>query len=348
MSFLSLPGHCPRAVPCASFTVSLTATLAVWCSNGGNIRLLDIMLSLILRMYIVVLSLAQELARVFQRGEGKFGEGALHRTYDKIRALPQMGTSPRTSLPLRATRDHIPSWSALHALMGELERKGGQQAAIEEAARIREWQAWMKEAWQVQQGAVYKWIREDVYSPPVCVVARPGGSLTSNIEKMGRLLHNAWDPVLRKYADAQEPDLQGFIAEFGAHLMPCPRMPDTVITGQRLCSGLRKMPETTTGTDGWSRKMLLALPLELFDWLVHFYTMIEEGQWPEQLAEGFISLIPKGEGAHPPKMRPPSVLSMSYRLWAGLGLEQALVWQEGWIHDEAYGFRKSRVAGGAS
>ena len=58
------------------YTMSLTATLAVWCSHGGSIQPLNILPSLILHMCIVCLSLAEDLASVFERGEGKFGEGA--------------------------------------------------------------------------------------------------------------------------------------------------------------------------------------------------------------------------------------------------------------------------------
>ena len=68
------------------------------------------------------------------------------------------------------------------------------------------------------------------------------------------------------------------------------------------------------------------------------------GVWPDRLAEGFISLVPKGEGAEALQLRPLSVLPTIYRLWAGLRLGDAMKWQEKWIHKEAYGFRTGRSA----
>ena len=46
----------------------------------------------------------------------------------------------------------------------------------------------------------------------------------------------------------------------------------------------------------------------------------------------------------PMQQRPLSVLSQIYRVWAGIGLEECMVWQELWIHPHAYGFRKKRGA----
>ena len=39
-----------------------------------------------------------------------------------------------------------------------------------------------------------------------------------------------------------------------------------------------------------------------------------------------------------------SVLSQIYRVWAGIRLEECMLWQEGWIHPHAFGFRKRRGA----
>ena len=54
--------------------------------------------------------------------------------------------------------------------------------------------------------------------------------------------------------------------------------------------------------------------------------------------------LAKGEGAEALKLRPLSVLSTVYRLWAGLCLGDAMLWQESWIHAEAYGLRTGRSA----
>jgi hypothetical protein len=73
----------------------------------------------------------------------------------------------------------------------------------------------------------------------------------------------------------------------------------------------------------------------------------EVGRWPSALTEGYITLIPKGEGMEPTAMRPLSVLSAIYRLWAGVRLRDVIVWQEAWIHPNAYGFRRGKGTGDA-
>ena len=53
------------------------------------------------------------------------------------------------------------------------------------------------------------------------------------------------------------------------------------------------------------------MPLALLDMLALLLTKVEElGCWPTCLARGLITLVPKGEGAHPLKLRPLSVLSL--------------------------------------
>ena len=44
------------------------------------------------------------------------------------------------------------------------------------------------------------------------------------------------------------------------------------------------------------------------------------------------------------KLRPLTVLWQIYRMWAGVRMEDALQWQEQWIHPEAYGFRPHKGA----
>ena len=49
----------------------------------------------------------------------------------------------------------------------------------------------------------------------------------------------------------------------------------------------------------------------------------------------------------PTNMRPLSVLSAVYRLWAGIRLQAVMNWQEQWIHPHAYGFRTGKGTGDA-
>ena len=63
-----------------------------------------------------------------------------------------------------------------------------------------------------------------------------------------------------------------------------------------------------------------------------------------RLAEGYTALIPKEGPPGPLNTRPLTVLSMVYRLWAGVRLEEAIRWQEAWAHPCAFVFRPARSA----
>ena len=152
-------------------------------------------------------------------------------------------------------------------------------------------------------------------------------------------------PIQRKYAEKEEPDEDLFMGQYGKHVRHTP-MEVTDLTGANLRARLKRMsPRTATSVDGWAAVDLKAMHLKVWDLPAELLGRVEElGVWPDRLAEGFISLVPKGEGAEALKLRPLSVLSTVYRLWAGLRLRDAMRWQESWIHAEAYGFRTGRSA----
>ena len=79
------------------------------------------------------------------------------------------------------------------------------------------------------------------------------------------------------------------------------------------------------GLDGWCVADLLCLPL--LNMLADLLAVVEAtGKWPHIVARVYVSLIPKGEGMLPMQQRPLSVLSQLYRVWAGIRLEECMVW----------------------
>ena len=64
--------------------------------------------------------------------------------------------------------------------------------------------------------------------------------------------------------------------------------------------------------DGWRVAELQALPLQLFEKLAEVLNMEETGTWPVPLTRGMISLIPKGEGCAPQKLRPIGLMASVY------------------------------------
>ena len=83
----------------------------------------------------------------------------------------------------------------------------------------------------------------------------------------------------------------------------------------------------------------------LLGWVADLLREVERlGKWPARMAEGYTALIPKEGPPGPLQTRPLSVLSMVYRLWAGVHLVDAIEWQESWAQPAAFGFRPVRSA----
>ena len=73
---------------------------------------------------------------------------------------------------------------------------------------------------------------------------------------------------------------------------------------------------------------------------VLFEHIEETGSWPLSLTKGYLCLIPKPDSdGSPSSLRPLSILSTVYRLWASCRLEELLTWQETWVHRSQSGFR---------
>ena len=88
-------------------------------------------------------------------------------------------------------------------------------------------------------------------------------------------------------------------------------------------------------------QFLQVLPIIFLDRLAVILNIIElTGMWPQALSQGVVSLISKGEGSAPSKLRPISVMSVIYRAWAAGRVRDLTSWQQEWIADCLHGFRQ--------
>ena len=214
----------------------------------------------------------------------------------------------------------------------------------EDKDRVREWRAWLEEAWSSDQGGVYRWLKDESYAPPITFLSRPDGTATANLVEMDGLLQDAWRPINRKYDTDPEPDPAAFLRRYGNHVRRVPMIASR-LNGPRLRKGLSRMKPSALGLDGWSLADLRSLPDRLLGWLADLLREVERlGKWPVRLAEGYTALIPKEGPPGPLNTRPLTVLSMVYRLRAGVRLVDAIAWQESWAYPAAFGFRPARSA----
>eukprot|EP00973_Karenia_brevis_P094598 12423279-Karenia_brevis.AAC.1 len=95
-----------------------------------------------------------------------------------------------------------------------------------------------------------------------------------------------------------------------------------------------------SGLDGWRVAEMRRLPAILLDALADMFNIIEEtGRWPAALQQASVSMASKGEGMQPLNMRPISVMSVVYRLWAARRLQDLTAWQELWATNGQHAFR---------
>ncbi|KAJ9469098.1 Retrovirus-related Pol polyprotein from type-2 retrotransposable element R2DM [Diplonema papillatum] len=108
----------------------------------------------------------------------------------------------------------------------------------------------------------------------------------------------------------------------------------------------RRLPASSprsvrTFPDGWHLDELKALPDELLDGFATLFNLVEErGEWPKGMLTSLVSLIPKTDDTSPTNLRPITVTSCVYRLWACRRLQDVMEWQDGWILPSQHGFRR--------
>ncbi|KAJ9457853.1 Retrovirus-related Pol polyprotein from type-1 retrotransposable element R2 [Diplonema papillatum] len=169
------------------------------------------------------------------------------------------------------------------------------------------------------------------------------GRLTANVEEMDEVLQEAWDPILRMYGEGRpEPEYEAFRRAFEGFI-PRRQMDLRDVTGRELRDVLNKRKKKTTacGVDGWRLDELKALPDELLDGFATLFNLVEErGEWPKGMLTSLVSLIPKTDDTSPTNLRPITVTSCVYRLWACRRLQDVMEWQDGWILPSQHGFRR--------
>ena len=113
------------------------------------------------------------------------------------------------------------------------------------------------------------------------------------------------------------------------------------LTAQMFTNKLKKTRiQTATGIDHWTTNDLIQLPKIFWEKIAEIFNQIEtEGRWPHQLKEVIVCLIPKEEETTTMGVRPISLASIIYRLYAGIGLSHTKAWQQTVLPSYLYGGR---------
>ncbi len=244
-----------------------------------------------------------------------------------------------TLAPLRDAND-VPSPTAISTATDTVAAAARRLTADERSHRVGAWRQTMQEAYAKCPRRIFDWCAGRSRQQ-VTTIQRADGTVTGNIEEMDDTLRAAWAPIFQRYSDkvpepAWEPFADRFAKYYQRHPLHLPR-----ITGADLSRTLARMSAGQAGgMEGWRVRELKRLPPPLLQLLADFYDTVElTGVWPDALEKALITMIQKGQGWQPLSLRPISVCSAVYRLWAGTRVREIMVWQERWMPKGMRGFR---------
>ena len=120
----------------------------------------------------------------------------------------------------------------------------------------------------------------------------------------------------------------------------------STLPGDRLCHRASKLQFGLPWINGalWIEGTSALVPNRV--WALGWDSQRNWRHWPMAWStrQGSCHLIPKDNGASPPELRPITILSVVYRVWASTRFETVLHWQEFWFPSEPWGCRPARSA----
>lgn len=162
------------------------------------------------------------------------------------------------------------------------------------------------------------WVRR---RPPAPSLLKHGEVVTTGRSAGAALLKDVWTPIFN--GNNYIPDPDAFIQEYDPWLPRFDQISLDPISLDELWKTLRKMKNTSAGTDGWSAALLSQLPAEALTRLITFFHKVElESKWPRSFYHWRLVFLPKDSaaksGTQAEKTRPIAVGSLLYRCWSKL------------------------------
>ena len=190
--------------------------------------------------------------------------------------------------------------------------------------------------WRGTKKQTYKWLKEeDPYVTPCFKV--PDGFVTKHKE-LHKMMLETWDPIFNRYTERDPPDYDDFKRHFDGILDN--NLPYTNTTpfdippfdGNMVYEQLQKLKSSAPGADAWQAHELKCLGKRSLLNLAKLYNAIElHGIWPTCLLEVPVATIKKKSGETARDIRPISLASHIYRLWACTRFKQLRPWMDTWL-----------------
>ena len=84
---------------------------------------------------------------------------------NRLRKVREMGPAVAALPPLEA-HEPLPGEESLQRAMEALKGMAKAQRAREDRERVRAWRKWLDDAWSSDQGAIYRWLGGEGFTPP--------------------------------------------------------------------------------------------------------------------------------------------------------------------------------------
>ena len=155
-----------------------------------------------------------------------------------------------------------------------------------------------------------------------CFKVGPNEYATKHKE-LHQMMLDAWSPIFNCYVDTTPPCYDEFCRQFPDALLPNRQYHDANpfevpdITAAMIAEVIAQMKPSSPGIDGWKVEELQILGMVSLDKLAILYQIIERAaKWPAHLLDVPVTALKKGKGDTPLQVRPISLTSHIYRMWA--------------------------------
>ena len=172
--------------------------------------------------------------------------------------------------------------------------------------------------WDERPGVIYRWLQADTPAWGSAPILLADGQQCLTVDAVDAAVQAFWVArVWRKNVETDEAAAWARFQEsaFFKHI-PRGQFPCEPWTLARVQAVVKKLREGSA--PGIPIAVWKCLPDEFLKGLAELLTLIEaNGEWPDELLQAYVAMIPKASGgSRPQDQRPITVLDVAYRIWA--------------------------------
>ena len=220
--------------------------------------------------------------------------------------------------------------------------------------RLQTFKEFLVADWQGQKKATYKWMRNaEPFVVPVFQTSAQEFAVKHY--DLHQPMVSAWSPIFNRYQDDIEPNFDEFLSAFPSSVPAQPMYSETNpftvsdILADEVAQTISELKVSSAGVDAWQVCELQLLGQHSISRLTTLLNQIElTGVWPTQLAEIPVAALKKPSGSTPMDVRPISLASLIYRIWARVRWKHFSEWYQSWLPEQLKGGVARREATDAS